>query len=84
MKSKRDEENYGTGFDDGLEPLVPLDVGRLDDAIAPRGLGGQLETEAVDQANRLVHFRAICDTNLEVDARPGPRPPCSDDPGPGS
>ena len=30
MKSKRDEDKYGTGFDDGLEPLVPLDVGKLD------------------------------------------------------
>ena len=28
--ARRDANRYGTGHDDGLEPLVPLDVGRLD------------------------------------------------------
>lgn len=60
MKDKRDEGNYGTGFDDGLEPLVPLDVGRLDSvnalvsAMANTAFGGRRLGEAADVLEAMV------------------------------
>ncbi len=60
MKSKRDEANYGTGFDDGLEPLVPLDVGRLDSvnalvtAMSKTAFGGRRLGEAADALEAMV------------------------------
>ena len=50
----RDPKNYGTGHDDGLEPLAPLDVGRLESvdallaAMAGTAFGGRRLGEAAD------------------------------------
>ena len=81
MKSKRDEENYGTGFDDGLEPLVPLDVGRLDSvnalvsAMANTAFGGRRLGEAADVLEAMVRdpncFRVVTISGAMTIAKQG-------------
>ena len=61
---KRDATNYGTGHDDGLEPLVPLDVGRLDSvdalvrAMSSTAFGGRRLGEAADALEAMVREAA--------------------------
>jgi deoxyhypusine synthase len=61
MKQFRDESHYGTGHDDGLEPLAPLDVAALDsvDALlrgmARTAFGGRNLGEAADVLEEMVN-----------------------------
>jgi len=81
MKDRRDEENYGTGFDDGLEPLVPLDVGRLDSvdalvkAMASTAFGGRRLGEAADALEAMVRdpdcFRVVTISGAMTIAKQG-------------
>ena len=60
MTTKRDSSNYGTGHDDGLEPLVPLEIGQLDSvnalvsAMANTAFGGRRVGEAADALEEMV------------------------------
>ena len=60
MHKKRDAKNYGTGHDDGLEPLVPLDIGRLDSidalvtAMSKTAFGGRRLGEAADALEAMI------------------------------
>lgn len=81
MTSKRDESNYGSGFDDGLEPLVPLDVGRLDSvdalvaAMAKTAFGGRRLGEAADALEAMVRdpscFRVVTISGAMTIAKQG-------------
>ncbi len=61
---ERDSKNFGTGHDDGLEPLVPLDVGRLDSvdalvrAMSNTAFGGRRLGEAADALEAMIRTRA--------------------------
>ena len=63
MTQKRDARDYGTGIDDGLEALVPLDIGRLDSvnalvsAMANTAFGGRRLGEAADVLEEMVRDR---------------------------
>ncbi len=79
--NKRDARNYGTGHDDGLEPLVPLDVGRLDSidalvsAMANTAFGGRRLGEAADALEEMVRdeecFRVITISGAMTIAKQG-------------
>jgi deoxyhypusine synthase len=81
MKSRRDEDKYGTGFDDGLVPLVPLDVGRLDSvnalvsAMANTAFGGRRLGEAADVLETMVRdercFRVVTISGAMTIAKQG-------------
>ena len=78
---KRDASNYGTGHDDGLEPLVPLDVGRLDSvnalvsAMANTAFGGRRLGEAADALEAMVRdescFRVVTISGAMTIAKQG-------------
>ena len=78
---KRDAANYGTGHDDGLEPLVPLDVGRLDSvdalvsAMANTAFGGRRLGEAADALEAMVRdpscFRVVTISGAMTIAKQG-------------
>jgi len=63
-RDRRDTSLFGTGHDDGLEPLVPLDVGRLDSvnalvsAMANTAFGGRRLGEAADVLEAMVRDEA--------------------------
>lgn len=79
--SRRDASNYGTGHDDGLEPLVPLDVGRLDSvdalvsAMARTAFGGRRLGEAADALEAMVRdercFRVVTVSGAMTIAKQG-------------
>jgi len=79
--NKRDARNYGTGHDDGLEPLVPLDVGRLDSidalvsAMANTAFGGRRLGEAADALEEMVRdeecFRVVTISGAMTIAKQG-------------
>ncbi len=81
MTKKRDARNYGTGHDDGLEPLVPLDVGRLDSidalvsAMADTAFGGRRLGEAADALDKMVSdedcFRVVTISGAMTIAKQG-------------
>lgn len=81
MKARRNEQNYGTGHDDGLEPLVPLDVGRLDSvdalvsAMARTAFGGRRLGEAADVYEAMVRdpdcFRVVTISGAMTIAKQG-------------
>ena len=81
MTTKRNSEEYGTGHDDGLEPLVPLDVGRLDSvnalvsAMANTAFGGRRLGEAADALEEMVRdkdcFRVITISGAMTIAKQG-------------
>jgi len=81
MTKKRDAQNYGTGHDDGLEPLVPLDVGRLDSidalvsAMADTAFGGRRLGEAADALDKMVSdedcFRVVTISGAMTIAKQG-------------
>ena len=81
MTDKRDAQNYGTGHDDGLEPLVPLDVGRLDSidalvsAMANTAFGGRRLGEAADALDEMVSdedcFRVVTISGAMTIAKQG-------------
>lgn len=60
MSDGRDTRQYGTGHDDGLEPLVPLDIGKLDSidalvrAMSNTAFGGRRLGEAADALEAMV------------------------------
>ena len=78
---KRDAARYGTGHDDGLEPLVPLDVGRLDSvdalvsAMANTAFGGRRLGEAADALEAMVRdpncFRVVTISGAMTIAKQG-------------
>jgi len=78
---KRDSDNYGTGIDDGLEPLVPLDVARLDSvnalvsAMADTAFGGRRLGEAADALEEMVRdpncFRVVTISGAMTIAKQG-------------
>ncbi|MFO0688972.1 MAG: deoxyhypusine synthase family protein [Myxococcota bacterium] len=81
MKIKREEDKYGTGFDDGLEPLVPLDVGSLGSvdalvsAMAKTAFGGRRLGEAADALEAMVRdpdcFRVVTISGAMTIAKQG-------------
>lgn len=81
MKSRRDEDSYGTGLDDGLEPLVPLDVAQLDSvdalvsAMANTAFGGRRLGEAADVLEAMVRdercFRVVTISGAMTIAKQG-------------
>ena len=81
MTNKRDAESYGTGHDDGLEPLVPLDIGRLDSidalvsAMANTAFGGRRLGEAADALEEMVRdqdcFRVVTISGAMTIAKQG-------------
>ena len=78
---KRDASSYGTGHDDGLEPLVPLDIGRLDSidalvsAMANTAFGGRRLGEAADALEEMVRdeecFRVVTISGAMTIAKQG-------------
>ncbi len=64
MKETRDTKSFGTGHDDGLEPLVPLDVAHLDSvdalvrAMSNTAFGGRRLGEAADALEEMVSDEA--------------------------
>ncbi len=81
MTNKRDAEKYGTGHDDGLEPLIPLDIGRLDSvdalvsAMANTAFGGRRLGEAADALEEMVRdedcFRVVTISGAMTIAKQG-------------
>ncbi|HEB88095.1 MAG TPA: deoxyhypusine synthase [Deltaproteobacteria bacterium] len=81
MTKKRDAERYGTGHDDGLDPLVPLDVARLDtidalvSAMADTAFGGRRLGEAADVLEEMVRdedcFRVVTISGAMTIAKQG-------------
>ena len=78
---ERDPNNFGAGHDDGLEPLVPLDVGRLDSvdalvaAMANTAFGGRRLGEAADAFEAMVRdedcFRVVTISGAMTIAKQG-------------
>jgi len=78
---KRNAARYGTGHDDGLEPLVPLDVGQLDSvdalvsAMANTAFGGRRLGEAADALEAMVRdpdcFRVVTISGAMTIAKQG-------------
>ncbi len=78
---ERDPKNYGTGHGDGLEPLVPLDVGRLDSvdallaAMANTAFGGRRLGEAASALEAMVRdescFRVVTISGAMTIAKQG-------------
>jgi deoxyhypusine synthase len=78
---QRDASQYGKGHDDGLEPLVPLDVARLDSidallaAMADTAFGGRRLGEAADALEAMVRdkdcFRVITISGAMTIAKQG-------------
>jgi deoxyhypusine synthase len=60
LSNNRDESNYGTGHDDGLSPLAPLDLARVDSvdalvrAMSHTAFGGRRLGEAADVLEAMV------------------------------
>ncbi len=81
MSKARDEGRYGTGHDDGLEPLTPLDLaatGRIDDlvrAMAGTAFGGRRLGEAADVLEAMVRdpdcFRVVTISGAMTIAKQG-------------
>jgi deoxyhypusine synthase len=81
MTTKRDANHYGTGHDDGLEPLVPLDIGQLDSvnalvsAMANTAFGGRRVGEAADALEEMVRddecFRVVTISGAMTIAKQG-------------
>jgi deoxyhypusine synthase len=81
MTTKRNPENYGTGHDDGLEPLVPLDIGQLDSvnalvsAMSRTAFGGRRLGEAADALEAMIRdedcFRVITISGAMTIAKQG-------------
>ncbi len=79
--TRRDANRFGTGHDDGLEPLVPLDVGRLDSvdalvsAMANTAFGGRRLGEAADALEAMVRdddcFRVVTISGAMTIAKQG-------------
>jgi deoxyhypusine synthase len=80
MKS-RDANQYGSGHDDGLEPLAPLDIARLDSvdalvaAMANTAFGGRRLGEAADALEAMVRsencFRVVTISGAMTIAKQG-------------
>jgi deoxyhypusine synthase len=81
MTEKRSASRYGTGHDDGLEPLVPLDIGRLDSvnalvsAMADTAFGGRRLGEAADALEEMIRdedcFRVVTISGAMTIAKQG-------------
>jgi deoxyhypusine synthase len=81
MPDTRDESRYGTGHDDGLEPLAPLDpsaVGSVDDlvrAMSRTAFGGRRLGEAADVLEAMVRdpdcFRVVTVSGAMTIAKQG-------------
>jgi len=81
LSTPRDESLYGTGHDDGLEPLTPLDLGRtgsvdeLVRAMASTAFGGRRLGEAADVLEAMVRddgcFRVVTISGAMTIAKQG-------------
>ncbi|MCP4907553.1 MAG: deoxyhypusine synthase family protein [bacterium] len=81
MEKKRNAQNYGTGHDDGLEPLVPLDLGQLDSidalvsAMSNTAFGGRRLGEAADTLEAMIRdescFRVVTISGAMTIAKQG-------------
>ena len=81
MTIRRDSKKYGTGHDDGLEPLVPLDVASLDSvdalvkAMSKTAFGGRRLGEAADALESMVRdeecFRVVTISGAMTIAKQG-------------
>ena len=79
--AQRDPHHFGTGHDDGLEPLVPLDVGKLDSvdalvrAMANTAFGGRRLGEAADALEAMIRnedcFRVVTISGAMTIAKQG-------------
>jgi deoxyhypusine synthase len=78
---KRNAKNYGNGHEDGLEPLVPLDIGALDSidalvsAMSNTAFGGRRLGEAADALEAMVRdescFRVVTISGAMTIAKQG-------------
>ncbi|MEE3332289.1 MAG: deoxyhypusine synthase family protein, partial [Myxococcota bacterium] len=81
MPGPRDEDSYGTGHDDGLEPLAPLDlskVGSVDElvhAMSQTAFGGRRLGEGADVLEAMVRdpdcFRVVTVSGAMTIAKQG-------------
>ncbi|MGH0038201.1 MAG: deoxyhypusine synthase family protein [Myxococcota bacterium] len=81
MSRVRDESRYGTGHDDGLEPLRPLDLGAVDGvdglvrAMSQTAFGGRRLGEAADVLEEMVRdescFRVVTVSGAMTIAKQG-------------
>ena len=81
MSKPRDESKYGTGHDDGLEPLAPLDVGSsttvdaLVRAMSQTAFGGRRLGEAADVLEEMIRdescFRVVTISGAMTIAKQG-------------
>lgn len=81
MPKPRDENRYGTGHDDGLDPLVPLDLSTLDGvdslvrAMTNTAFGGRRLGEAADVLEAMVRdescFRVVTISGAMTIAKQG-------------
>ncbi len=81
MSKRRDESLYGTGHDDGLEPLQPLDIGAIQSvdslvrAMAQTAFGGRRLGEAADVLEAMVRdsdcFRVVTVSGAMTIAKQG-------------
>ena len=81
MSDRRDQDRYGTGHDDGLEPLTPLDLAHLDSvddlvrAMGNTAFGGRRLGEAADVLETMVRdpdcFRVVTVSGAMTIAKQG-------------
>lgn len=79
--TQRDSSKFGTGHDDGLEPLIPLDVAKLDtidallSAMANTAFGGRRLGEAADALEAMIRdencFRVVTISGAMTIAKQG-------------
>jgi deoxyhypusine synthase len=78
---QRDASRFGTGHDDGLEPLVPLDIAKLDtvdallEAMSNTAFGGRRLGEAADVLEEMIRdencFRVVTISGAMTIAKQG-------------
>ena len=78
---QRDSKSYGRGHDDGLEPLIPLDVAKLDSveallrAMSSTAFGGRRLGEAADALEAMIRdencFRVVTISGAMTIAKQG-------------
>lgn len=81
MADSRDQKRYGTGHDDGLEPLTPLDLNQIDSvddlvrAMGATAFGGRRLGEAADVLEAMVNdpdcFRVVTISGAMTIAKQG-------------
>ena len=83
MTRARDNQRYGRGHDDGLDPLTPLDLAKVDGvdalvrAMSHTAFGGRRLGEAADVLEAMIRDRGVLprahDLGRDDDREAGPR-----------